>query len=29
MPCFGLFTPADFAAEVEDLDITCSLDRGG
>lgn len=28
MPCFGLFTPADFEAEVADLDITCSLERG-
>lgn len=28
MPCFGLFTLAEFEAEVADLDITCSLDRG-
>jgi hypothetical protein len=28
MSCFGLFTPADFEAEVADLDITCSLDHG-
>jgi len=27
MPCFGLFTPADFESEVTDLDITCTLDR--
>jgi hypothetical protein len=26
-PCFALFTPADFAAEVSDLDITFSLKR--
>ena len=29
MPCFQLFTPADFEAEVRDLDITCSVDREG
>jgi len=27
MPCFGLFTLADFEAEVADLDITCTLER--
>lgn len=27
MPCFGLFTLAEFEAEVADLDITCALDR--
>ena len=26
-PCFALFTPADFAAEVSDLDITFSVQR--
>ena len=26
--CFGLFPLADFEAEVADLDITCTLDRG-
>jgi hypothetical protein len=29
MPCFGLFNLADFAAEVADLDITCTLDSEG
>lgn len=28
MPCFAMFTPAEFEAEVADLDITCSLERG-
>jgi hypothetical protein len=26
-PCFGLFSLADFEAEVAGLDITCSIDR--
>lgn len=29
MACFGLFSLADFEAEVADLDITCTLDREG
>jgi hypothetical protein len=28
-PCFGLFSLAEFEAEVADLDITCTLDREG
>jgi len=28
MPCFDLFTPAEFEAEVSDLDISCTLDHG-
>lgn len=27
MPCFGLFTLAEFEVEVADLDISCSLER--
>ena len=27
MPCFGLFTLGEFAAEIGDLDITCWLER--
>jgi hypothetical protein len=27
LPCFGLFTLAEFEAEVADLDITCALER--
>ncbi|CAN1723717.1 Saccharopine dehydrogenase NADP-binding domain-containing protein [Hyphomicrobium sp. 1Nfss2.1] len=29
MPCFQLFTPADFEAEARDLDIRCFVDREG
>lgn len=29
MPCFELFTLANFEAEIADLDITCSLDQEG
>jgi saccharopine dehydrogenase-like NADP-dependent oxidoreductase len=29
MACFGLFSLAEFEAEIADLDITCTLDREG